>query len=173
MLGNDYPDQDCTLARALEVVGERWTLLILRDAFYGVRRFSDFAVHLDIPRAVLSDRLRGLVEDGLLERHPDPAHAGREVYELTATGRDLWPALHALTRWGDRFHDAPRTVRRYLHAACDARLDERGVCPVCGAVPPPDQVSTVAGRPPGRDDAVSAALRSRIHLLEPLMAHPR
>src|SRR2546423_15667325 len=77
MLGKDYEGQDCSLARALEVVGERWTLLIVRDAFYGVRRFSDFAAHLDIPRAVLSDRLAGLVEDGLMQRRPDPERAGR------------------------------------------------------------------------------------------------
>src|SRR6266511_3542177 len=77
MLGKDYTDQDCALARALEVVGERWTLLILRDAFYGVRRFSDFAAHLDIPRAVLAERLRGLVDDGLLARRPDPERPGR------------------------------------------------------------------------------------------------
>ena len=64
MLGNDYEGQDCGLARALEVVGERWTMLILRDAFYGVQRFSDFAVHLDIPRAVLTDRLRYLYSTG-------------------------------------------------------------------------------------------------------------
>src|ERR1700690_1478964 len=72
MLGKDYQRQDCSLARALEVVGERWTLLIVRDAFYGVRRFNDFQAHLDIPKAVLSDRLNGLVEDGILERRPDP-----------------------------------------------------------------------------------------------------
>ncbi|MBV8713141.1 MAG: helix-turn-helix transcriptional regulator, partial [Solirubrobacterales bacterium] len=70
MLGKDYEAQDCSLARALEVIGERWTLLILRDAFFGVRRFNDFHVHLDIPKAVLSDRLSGLVEDGILEREP-------------------------------------------------------------------------------------------------------
>src|SRR3954466_3557113 len=103
MLGNDYRDQDCALARALETVGERWTLLIVRDAFYGVQRFSDFAAHLDIPRAVLSDRLDGLGGTGLMERRRDRERAGREVYELTATGRELWPALHALMSWGKRF----------------------------------------------------------------------
>ena len=72
MLGKDYQRQDCSLARALEVVGERWTLLIVRDAFYGVRRFNDFQAHLDIPKAVLSDRLNGLVEDGILERLARP-----------------------------------------------------------------------------------------------------
>jgi DNA-binding HxlR family transcriptional regulator len=73
MLGKDYENQDCALARALEVVGERWTMLIVRDAFYGVRRFNDFQAHLDIPKAVLSDRLAGLVDEDILERIPDPA----------------------------------------------------------------------------------------------------
>jgi DNA-binding HxlR family transcriptional regulator len=72
MLGRDYKRQDCSLARALEVVGERWTLLIVRDAFYGVRRFSDFQAHLDIPKAVLSERLGWLIENGVLQRRPDP-----------------------------------------------------------------------------------------------------
>src|SRR5689334_23473414 len=102
MLGNDYERQDCAIARALEAVGERWTLLIVRDAFFGVQRFSDFQAHLDIPKAVLSDRLAGLVEDGVLERVPDPEHGGRNLYRLTAAGRELWPALHALLAWGDR-----------------------------------------------------------------------
>ena len=67
-LRSDYPDQACSLARSLEVVGQRWTLLILRDAFYGVQRFDDFASHLKVPRAVLSERLKSLTADGLLER---------------------------------------------------------------------------------------------------------
>src|SRR5690349_4757082 len=96
VLGKDYEGQDCALARALEVVGERWTLLIIRDAFYGVQRFSDFQAHLDIPRAILAQRLNGLVDTGILERSPDVAHAGRQLYRLTAAGRELWPALHAL-----------------------------------------------------------------------------
>ena len=72
MLGSDYEAQDCSLARALGVVGERWTLLIVRDAFYGVRRLNDFQAHLDIPRAVLTDRLSGLVDDGVLQRRTRP-----------------------------------------------------------------------------------------------------
>src|SRR6266545_1965551 len=90
MLGKDYQRQDCSLARALEAIGERWTLLIVRDAFYGVRRFNEFQAHLDVPKAVLSDRLSGLVDDGILERRPDPDRAGRHLYELTAAGRELW-----------------------------------------------------------------------------------
>jgi DNA-binding HxlR family transcriptional regulator len=95
VLGKDYDRQDCALARALETIGERWTLLIVRDAFFGVRRFNDFQVHLDVPKAVLSARLAGLVREGVMERRPDPDHAGRHLYELTAAGRELWPVLHA------------------------------------------------------------------------------
>lgn len=69
-LGTDYAQQDCSLARALEVVGERWSMLIVRDAFYGVSRFNDFLAHLDIPRAVLTARLRTLVEAGVLYKEP-------------------------------------------------------------------------------------------------------
>ena len=78
-LGLDYATQDCSLARSLEMVGERWTLLILRDCFFGVRRFSDFQHHLGISKAVLTDRLAGLVDDGLLVRTPQ---GGREEYTL-------------------------------------------------------------------------------------------
>ncbi len=170
MLGKDYADQDCALARALEVIGERWTLLIVRDAFYGVRRFSDFAAHLDIPRAVLADRLRGLVDNGLLTRRADPDRSGRDVYELTDIGRELWPALHALIRWGTRFHAAPQRTRRFLHAACDTRLDERGGCPRCGVAPEPEDIVTAGvGAKPTRTDAVSIALQPRRHLLQPLL----
>lgn len=170
MLGKDYEAQDCSLARALEVVGERWTLLILRDAFYGVRRFNEFQAHLDIPKAVLSDRLSGLVEDGILERRTDPEHAGRHLYELTAVGRDLWPALHALLVWGGR-HRA-RNSRVFKHASCGTALDDRGLCPTCGITPGPQDILSEprpAGRKqPLRDDPVAIALRAPRRLLEPI-----
>jgi DNA-binding HxlR family transcriptional regulator len=170
VLGKYYAAQDCSLARALEVVGERWTLLILRDAFYGVRRFNDFQAHLDIPKAVLSDRLSGLVEDGILERHPDPRHAGRHLYDLTAAGRDLWPALHALLVWGGR-HRAPNS-RVFKHAACGAALDDQGHCPKCGITPGPQDLLTEPRRGRRqravRDDPVATALRGPHRLLEPI-----
>ena len=168
MLGKDYEGQDCALARALEVVGERWTLLIVRDAFYGVRRFNDFQAHLDIPKAVLSDRLAGLVYEEILERRPDPEHAGRHLYELTAAGRDLWPVLAALLGWGGRHRQTNSRVFR--HAACDTRLDEAGRCERCGLTPPPEDIVTERRRGRGRRrrDPVSLALRGRHRLLEPL-----
>src|ERR1700759_2998705 len=120
MLGKTYEGQDCSIAGALEAVGERWTLLIIRDAFYGVSHFNDFQAHLDIPKAVLSERLAGLVEEGILGRRPDPGERGRHIYELTDAGRDLWPAIHALLVWGGR-HRAPNT-RIFKHAACGTVL---------------------------------------------------
>ena len=114
-LGTDYARQDCSLARALELVGERWTMLILRDCFLGVRRFSDFQAHLDISRAVLRTRLDALVADGLLIR----AGTGHPEYELTDDALALWPAMFALVQWGERHHARcsaealpPRRVRR-------------------------------------------------------------
>ena len=93
-LPREYLDQECGLARSLEIVGERWTLLIIRDAFYGVRRFSDFRDHLGIPRAVLTERLNFLVEQGVLERLT--ASSGRDEYALTDKGVRLWPAIWSL-----------------------------------------------------------------------------
>jgi DNA-binding HxlR family transcriptional regulator len=168
MLGKDYEAQDCALARALGVLGERWTLLIVRDAFYGVRRFNDFQAHLDVPRGVLSERLTGLVESGVLERKQDPDRAGRHVYELTTAGRELWPVLYALLVWGDRHRY--RNARAYKHAACETVLDERGRCTECALTPGPEDILTVPRRGRGRtrSDRVAVALRGPRRLLEPI-----
>jgi DNA-binding HxlR family transcriptional regulator len=168
LLGKDYAEQDCALARALEVVGERWTLLILRDAFYGVRRFNDLQAHLDIPKAVLADRLGGLVADGVLERVPDPEHGGRHLYELTPAGRDLWPAVYALMSWGIR-HRQPNS-RLFMHSVCGTALDEAGRCSRCDLTPGPAEIVTrpAEGRKHLRTDPVAMALRAERRLLEPL-----
>jgi DNA-binding HxlR family transcriptional regulator len=168
MLGKDYQRQDCSLARALEVIGERWTLLIVRDAFYGVRRFNDFQAHLDIPKAVLSDRLSGLADDAILERRRDPDHAGRHIYELTPAGRDLWPVLHALLVWGGQ-HRSPNS-RTFKHATCGTTLDDAGRCPRCQLTPGPEDIvmEPRPGRGTLRDDPVSAALRAPHRLLDPV-----
>src|ERR1700690_1518897 len=92
-LPKDYTGEVCSLARALEVVGERWTLLIVRDAFFGVRRFSDFAAHLKMPRAVLSERLGSLTEAGVLTG-VSGAH-GHTEYALTSKGLGLWPIVRS------------------------------------------------------------------------------
>lgn len=168
MLGKDYEGQDCSIARSLEVVGERWTLLIVRDALWGVRRFSDFQAHLDIPKAVLSGRLNSLVEQGVLERHPDPEHSGRHLYELTTAGKELWPVVHALFRWTER-HGAASN-RRFRHATCDTELDEVGTCPACRITPPVEDIVMDPGRPrpSSRQDPVAMALRKPHRLTQPL-----
>ena len=93
MLGKDYEGQECALAAALEVLGERWTLLVIRDAFLGLRRFDDFQRDLGIARNVLSDRLQRLTDEGLLERHRYQERPERFEYRLSEKGIDLWPAI--------------------------------------------------------------------------------
>ncbi|MEU9859452.1 helix-turn-helix domain-containing protein [Streptomyces sp. NPDC047971] len=171
-LPRDYSGQTCALARSMEVVGERWTLLIVRDAFFGVRRFGEFAAHLRLPRAVLSDRLTTLTGAGVLQRLPDAGR--REVYGLTSKGVALWPAVRALTSWGDEFYapgGGPRRVFR--HVDDDAPLTGDGRCTGCG-VPVEARDILVApgpGLPPPAedDDPVTVALARPHRLLRPLL----
>ncbi|MFD8717112.1 winged helix-turn-helix transcriptional regulator [Streptomyces sp. NPDC059629] len=172
MLPRTYENQDCSLARALEVVGERWTLLVMRDAFYGVRRFNDFSAHLDAPRTVLSTRLSALVDAGLLERRPDPEHGGRHLYEVTDKGKTLWPPLYALRAWGERYAGDDREPRRmFTHAGCGDPLDHTARCAACDVVPEPQDVMLVPLGAPGeraRTDPVAVSLQKPHRLLDPL-----
>jgi DNA-binding HxlR family transcriptional regulator len=169
-LGSDYAGQACSLARTLEIVGERWTLLVLRDLFMGVHRFNDLHGRLDIPRAVLSSRLDSLVDHGLVERRPYAP--GRDEFHLTAAGRELWPALYALLVWGDRHRPAPGGARRlFTHVACGTMLAEDGECSACAVVPEAGDIATMPGPgvdPARRDDHVSRALRRPHRLLTPV-----
>jgi DNA-binding HxlR family transcriptional regulator len=111
VLHRDYDGQNCSIARSLEVVGERWTLLIVRDAFLGLRRFEEFQENLGIARNVLTDRLNRLVEEEILERVPYSER--RNEYRLTKKGRDLNIALAGLRQWGDKYiSEKPPTVLR-------------------------------------------------------------
>lgn len=167
-LGTGYEKQGCYLARALEVVGERWTLLILRDCFYGVRHFSDLLAHLDISRGVLAERLDSLVAAGVLERRPQ----GRGVeYLLTEPGRELWPIIHDLSKWGERHLPGDHPTRVFSHVACGSDLDATGRCPRCDTVP---DVADLMVRPSAgmnaarRDDPVARSLRSPHRMLTPI-----
>jgi DNA-binding HxlR family transcriptional regulator len=169
-LPRDYSNQECSLARTLEIVGERWTLLIVRDAFYGVRRFSDFLAHLKIPKAVLSERLNVLVGADVLERVP--GRFGHDEYEIIDKGLRLWPTIRCLTGWGDE-HYAPAGPRRlFMHATCGCEVDERGVCPSCETLVGVGDLIVVPGPglPPIDADAdpVTAALARPHRMLEPL-----
>jgi len=113
MLEREYPGQNCSLARALEIVGERWTLLIIRDAFLGLRRFDQFQESLGIARNVLTDRLNWLVDQGVLERVRYRERPVRHEYQLTPKGRDLLLPLTGFRQWGDKYLSAkPSTLLR-------------------------------------------------------------
>jgi DNA-binding HxlR family transcriptional regulator len=122
-----------SVGRALELVGERWTLLILREAFFGVQRFGQLARNLNIPRPTLSSRLRMLVDVGLLDRVPYSRDPERHEYRLTEAGRDLFAAIVVLMRWGDEHlphPDGPPIVLR--HQSCGEIADPRLICARCG-----------------------------------------
>ena len=161
-LPREYASQNCPIARSLEIVGERWTLLILRDAFYGVRRFSDFRVHLDIPKAVLAQRLSLLTQEGVLR-----AEAGQ--YTLTRKGRAVWPALDALAQWGGEHYLKADYRRTFEHAGCGGQVTG-GVCSACDGRPDVADLITVAPRKSRvrREDPVSAVLQRPHRMLEPV-----
>src|SRR3989440_4000035 len=129
MLDRTYPGQVCSVARALEVVGERWSLLVLRDALFGFTRFEDFRERLGIASNVLTARLERLVEEGLLERRLYQERPERFEYMLTTKGRGLAPALLMLMKWGDEHYptEAGPPVAT-LHRGCGGKVDRRMRC---------------------------------------------
>ena len=165
MLGKTYDSEVCSIARALEVVGERWSLLIIRDAlFAGSRRYRDFQCSLGIATNILQSRLDGFVEAGIMQRHRYSEQPELYEYVLTEKGLDLAPALIALTEWGDRWAapDGPPIV--YHHTVCGSRVGQDVVCATCGRVTEP---ADVEGRPgPG----MSA---ERVEFMEKLAAGRR
>jgi DNA-binding HxlR family transcriptional regulator len=134
MLGREYEGQVCSAARTLELVGERWTLLILRDAFLGIRRFGEFQQSLGVARNVLAARLDRLVDEGVLERRRYQERPERFEYRLTEKGIALWPVLMALTQWGDAYtagEQGPPML--FTHRDCGGKLDDHLSCEACGA----------------------------------------
>lgn len=122
----------CSVARSLEVIGEWWTPLILRDCFLGVTRFDDFQGRLGIARNVLTDRLEKLVAHGIVRRVPYQQHPPRYDYKLTAKGRDLWLVVAALREWGDRW-DAPGGAPiEMVHTTCGEVTHVVPSCSCCG-----------------------------------------
>ncbi len=133
VLHRTYEGQICSVAGALEVLGERWTMLIIRDAFLGVRRFDDFCRRLGISRGVLTARLEWLCDEGILERRRYQERPARFEYRLTEKGRDLWPVLMALMQWGDRYEAERGPPRRVFHRDCGGEVTERLTCARCDA----------------------------------------
>jgi DNA-binding HxlR family transcriptional regulator len=133
MLGNRYENQTCSIAATLDVVGERWSLLIVRNVMLGLRRFEEMQQNLGIARNVLQSRLSGLVEQGVLERRAYQERPARYEYRLTDKGLDLWPTIVALMQWGDRHAAAPAGPPVVLeHRGCGGSVDEHRICARCG-----------------------------------------
>ncbi len=138
-------ERPCSIQRSLDILGDRWTILIMRDAFRGVRRFDDFRTDLEIARPVLTERLKRLVEAGVLERRLYCEHPPRFEYRLTPMGAALSPALVALMRWGDEWlsDDGPPTV--LVHDRCGQPLDQAFVCWHCDETIRQPDIASVPG----------------------------
>jgi DNA-binding HxlR family transcriptional regulator len=146
MLPRTYENQVCSVARALEVLGDRWTLLVLRDAFRRVRRFEDFQRSLGVARNVLTDRLNRLVDEGIMRRVPYQERPVRFEYRLTEKGRELWPVMMTLMQWGDRHYTeaaGPPVIVR--HRDCGGEVTGHLSCSKCGAELGPYDVEAAAG----------------------------
>ncbi len=146
MLGRSYESQNCSAARALEVAGERWSLLIIRDAlFRGMTRFTDFQRSLGLAPNVLAARLEGFVRDGLMEQRPQPGRPGQPEYVLTDKGRDLAPAIIALTAWGDKWAAPEGSPVRFQHQDCGGEVTQHTSCRRCGELVPEQSLAVRPG----------------------------
>jgi DNA-binding HxlR family transcriptional regulator len=146
MQWNDLDQQACSMARTLSVIGDRWTLLILRDCFLKVRRFEDFQRRLGIGRPILTDRLQKLVDSFVLTKVAYQERPTRYEYRLTQKGLDLYPVIMGIVHWGD-VHMSGKTGRPVLHThtACGHHFDPVQVCSVCGETLDPRQVQVQPG----------------------------
>ncbi|MGW0806120.1 winged helix-turn-helix transcriptional regulator [Nonomuraea sp. NPDC002799] len=139
---------NCSIERTLDIVGEKWTFLVLREAFSGVRRFADMQAATGAPRQVLSARLCRLVDEGLLRKKPyrEPGQRQRDEYRLTEKGRDLYPLLVALMHWGDKYlagDDGPPVL--LTHRDCGAAIEQHFRCADGHEVSGPREVSPAPG----------------------------
>lgn len=146
-----FADLNCSIARPLSFLGERWSILVLRDLFLGRRRFDEIQESLGIATNVLSQRLATLVEEGIAERRPYSEHPERFEYRLTRKGRDLQPVLLALLRWGDRYMAGEAgPALETIHRDCGKTFHMVPTCSECGGEVRPDNVESRPG--PGAND---------------------
>ena len=146
MRWNQIGSEVCSVARALSVVGDRWTLLILREAFLRTRRFAEFQEHLGAARNIVADRLQKLVENGVMERRQYQEHPPRYEYRLTKKGIDLYPVVLALANWGDKWLDEGkgRPIEN-VHRPCGHVMSAVPTCSECGEALDPRDVEPRIG----------------------------
>jgi DNA-binding HxlR family transcriptional regulator len=154
VLRSDYEGQVCSIASALELVGERWTLLVIREVFNGHRRFGEMQRSLGVARNVLSTRLQRLVDEEILERRPYSEHPDRYEYFLTEKGLDLWPLMISLMHWGDKHMPSPggRPMIVVHKGDCGGEINDRRVCTRCGKELGVREVRAIEG--PGMAEAL-------------------
>lgn len=146
MKWQDVGEQPCSIARSLAIVGDRWTLMVLRSAFLGIRRFDDFQASLGVTRHVLAERLKRLVEADVLQKVPYQDRQERFEYRLTEKGRDLYPVLLALVNWGDKWLDGGLGPPvQYRHNTCGHMFTPTMVCSACGEAVNAREVTPVVG----------------------------
>jgi DNA-binding HxlR family transcriptional regulator len=145
MLGKTYDAEVCSIARALEVVGERWSLLLRNALFAGSTRYSDFQRSLGIASNILKARLDSFVDAGLMRRQPSAEQPALHEYVLTDKGRDFAPALIALTAWGDRWAAPDGAPILYTHADCGSPVQHAVLCATCGRLDDPSEVHADPG----------------------------
>jgi DNA-binding HxlR family transcriptional regulator len=146
MLGRTYDRENCSAARALEIVGERWSLLIIRNAMFGgLARFTEFQRALGIAPNILINRLDRFVDADLMRTRPLAGDRETHEYVLTPKGLDLQPVIIALTAWGDRWEAPQGPPILYQHDGCGGRVRQHLSCENCGAEPGPDEVVARVG----------------------------
>ena len=168
MRRTSFKDVNCSIAQCLEAVGDWWSMLIVRDALFGVTRFDDFQRRLGISRNVLNQRLQHLVDHGVLERVPYSEHPPRHEYRPTAKGRDLWRVADAMRQWGDRWTAPAGPPVELLHTTCGHRTELVPHCGHCGAPVEPAEVTPVPG--PGATDPDFIPTHPQIASEEPHMS---
>jgi len=151
----------CPIDGLLQLIGDRWSILILRDAFYGVRRFDGFQQHLGISKKILAQRLRNLTRTGILNRVPYQERPQRFEYTLTAKGKDTFPILLSMSRWGNRWLSEPgKEWLQLQHTGCGQITEAKLVCSHCGELLTPARVKPMPG--PGADASEIRSLASAV-----------
>lgn len=159
MLKRDYQTQVCSVARTLEIVGERWSMLIIRSVYLGVHRFDDLTDAVGATQGELATSLDRLVDDGVIEQVSSQEQPKDSEYRLTAKGEDLWPVLVHMMRWGDTYYCESAGAPRLLeHTGCGGSPDEHLMCDTCGELLGIGSVTPRRG--PGR---ATGALGENVH----------
>ena len=146
MKWDDIQDIPCSVARALSVVGDRWTLLIIRDCFLGTKRFDQFQKRIGVPRPRLTERLNKLVEHEILRKVPYQEKPVRYEYKLSRKGVDLYPVIMTLVKWGDTWmagEDGPPV--EYMHTKCGSKMSAELSCSECGETLDPREITPLIG----------------------------